>query len=116
MTFLRWKIINGRRYAYLVTGIRYASNKVRSNCKYLGKEGSFDEESLKIQLKKETEQKRKKRIHQKKLMKLMREREEKNNREVQKQIEKQKNNEENKEEIERIKKILFQEFKIISEF
>lgn len=116
MTFIRWKIINGGRYAYRVTGIRCSDDKVRSYCRYLGKEGSFDEEALKILLKKETEQKRKKRIRQEKLMKLMKEREEKNNREVQKRIENHKNSLENKEEKERIKRILCQELEIVFGF
>lgn len=114
MTFIRWKMINGGRYAYLVTGIRYADNKVRSNCKYLGKEGSFNEALLKIQLKKETEQKKKKSILQRKLLK---EKEEKDNREFLKNtVELRQKNSKNDAEIRKeIEKIL-DEMEIISEF
>lgn len=115
MTFIRWKIINGGRYAYLVTGIRCFNNKVRSNCKYLGKEGSFDEESLKIRLKKETEQKRKKRIIQRKLLK---EKEEENNREFLKRMVKnrQKNSKNDLEIIKEIEIMFGEEIEIVPKF
>lgn len=116
MTFLRWKIINGIKYAYLVTGIRCSDNKIRSCCKYLGKEGSFDAEKLKIILRKHTEQKRKKAVLQRKIMK---EREETKNRDAQKLIEYQNNKKleiENKDESERIKRLIYEELDIIVGF
>jgi hypothetical protein len=69
MTFIRYKIINGGRYAYLVTGIRCCDNKIRSYCRYLGKEGSFDEELLKKYLKQEVNRKRRDRLLKEKQLK-----------------------------------------------
>ncbi len=115
MTFIRYKIINGGRYAYLVTGIRCSDNKIRSYCRYLGKEGSFDEESFKILLKKENEQKRKKRILQRKLLK---EKEEKNSREfLRNTVENRQNDGKNDlENLKEIEEILGEELEIISKY
>lgn len=114
MTFIRWKIINGNKYAYRVTGVRYG-DKVRSYCKYLGKEGSFDEESLKILLRKETEQKRKKRVLQRKLLK---EKEEENNREFLRKIveNRQKDGKNDLENLKEIEKILGKNWKLFQNF